>query len=68
MNLVFVTSSNVSAIGYQDGVLEVHFRNGYVYQYLNTSQSLFNEFYAAPSKGQFVHQRLKDKYPTRRIR
>ena len=40
MNLVFVTSSNVSAIGYQDGVLEVHFRNGYVYQYLNTSQSL----------------------------
>ncbi|WP_297967561.1 KTSC domain-containing protein [uncultured Anaerovibrio sp.] len=67
MNLSFVVSSNVSAIGYQDGILEVHFKNGSVYQYLNTSQRLFNEFLIAPSKGHFVHQRLKDKYPTRRI-
>lgn len=68
MNLVFVVSSNVSAIGYQDGVIEVHFRNGSVYHYLNTTQELFNEFFAAPSKGRFVHQRLKDKFPTRRVR
>ena len=45
MNLVFVISSNVSAIGYENGIIEVHFRNGSVYQYSNTSQRLFDEFF-----------------------
>lgn len=68
MNLVFVVSSNVSAIGYEDGVIEVHFRNGSVYRYFNTSQCLFDEFFASSSKGTFVHQRLKGRYPFRRVR
>ncbi|MBQ8682427.1 MAG: KTSC domain-containing protein [Selenomonadales bacterium] len=66
MNLISVSSSNVRAIGYEDGVIEVHFRNGYVYQY-NANQSLFHAFLSAPSKGKFVHQHLKH-LPTRRIR
>lgn len=68
MNLVFVISSNVSAIGYENGIIEVHFRNGSVYQYSNTSQRLFDEFFSSPSKGKFVHQRLKGRYPFQRIR
>ena len=68
MDLTFVVSSNVSAIGYKDGILEVHFRSGAVYQYHNTTQNLYIEFLAAPSKGKFVHQRLKNHYPFIRIR
>lgn len=59
MRLIPVTSSNVQSIGYENGIIEVHFLNGYAYQYPNCTQALFDEFLNAPSKGQFVHQRLK---------
>lgn len=59
MNLINVTSSNVSAIGYANGVIEVHFHNGYAYRYPNCNERLFNEFLNSPSKGQFVHRVLK---------
>lgn len=65
MNLISVSSSNVKAIGYENGTIEVHFRNGYVYQY-SANEPLFNDFLAASSKGKFVHQHLKH-LPTRRI-
>jgi len=67
MKLVPVSSSNVAAIGYEDGITEVQFKNGAVYQYLNTTQQLFDDFCTASSKGRFVHQRLKDKFPYQRI-
>lgn len=59
MNLISVQSSNVAAIGFENGIIEVHFHNGYVYQYPNRSEATFNTFLHAPSKGQFVHQHLK---------
>ena len=64
MHLISVESSNVECIGYEDGVIEVHFNNGYVYQY---TSSLFDEFLNSESKGRFVHQRLKDNFPIIRI-
>lgn len=68
MNLIPVVSSNVDMIGYANGIIEVHFLNGYVYQYSGTNQALFDEFLNSSSKGRFVHQRLKDQYATTRIR
>lgn len=68
MDMIPVESSNVASIGYANGVIEVHFRNGYEYQCSGTSKALFDEFLNAPSKGRFVHQRLKDKFMTVRIR
>ena len=50
MNLIPVVSSNVSAIGYENGVIEVHFHNGYAYRYPNCTEQLFNDFLNAPSK------------------
>lgn len=58
MQLVPVVSSNVAAIGYENGVLEVHFKNGSVYRY-QTTEAFYKEFLAAPSKGRFANQRLK---------
>lgn len=68
MNMIPVQSSNVASIGYANGIIEVHFHNGYIYQYSGTTESLFNQFLNASSKGQFVHQHLKDRYPTTRLR
>lgn len=59
MQLISVVSSNVSAIGYENGIIEVHFHNGYAYQYPNCDERLFQEFLQSSSKGKFVHSRLK---------
>ena len=59
MNLLPVVSTNVAAIGYENGVIEVHFHNGYAYRYPNCNEQLFRAFLNAPSKGSFVHTHLK---------
>ena len=59
MQLIPVNSSNVVAIGYENGNIEVQFHNGSVYRYPNCSESLFREFLSSSSKGSFVHQFLK---------
>lgn len=59
MQRIHVASSNVSSIGYENGVIEVAFHNGSIYQYYGTNENLFNQFLNAPSKGRFVHYVLK---------
>lgn len=68
MNLIPVSSSDVSSIGYENGTLEVHFRSGGVYQYLHVPETVFQAFLNAASKGKFVHQNLRNKYPFMRLR
>lgn len=58
MQLVPVVSSNVAAIGYENGILEVRFKSGRTYRYYAT-ESFFKEFLAAPSKGRFANQHLR---------
>lgn len=67
MEMINVSSSNVSAIGYEDSIIQVRFKNGSVYQYFGCSESLFQSFLNASSKGIFVHQYLVHK-PQRKIR
>ena len=67
MEMINVSSSNVSAIGYEDGIIQVRFKNGAVYQYFSCSESLFQSFLNTSSKGKFVHQHLVHK-PQRKIR
>jgi hypothetical protein len=66
MNLIPVRSSNVRSIGYENGVLEVHFHDS-VYQYLNVPPSVFDAFLSAESKGRFVHRYLKGVYRYKRL-
>ena len=65
MKLIPVQSSNVRLIGYEDGILEIHFKDS-VYHYYNVPQSVFDDFLNAPSKGRFVHKHLKS-YTYKRI-
>ncbi len=59
MRKIPVISSNVNSIGYENGIIEVAFNNGSIYQYYGVNENLFNQFLNAPSKGRFVHYVLK---------
>ncbi|NEB41759.1 KTSC domain-containing protein [Streptomyces sp. SID14515] len=68
MQRVPVSSSNLRAVGYENHVLEVEFRNGRVYQYSGIPAELHGQLMRAASKGRFLHLSVIDRYPTRRIR
>jgi len=64
-----VTSSNIMSAGYDSGseTLEIEFKDGSVYQYYNVSEHLYEQFKAAPSKGQFFHVYIRDAVPFSRV-
>lgn len=57
-----VKSSNVSKIGYDNGVVEIHFINGSVYVYNNVVENDYNELKNASSIGQYLHKTFYKKY------
>lgn len=65
MNRTPVSSSNISAIGYDSDteMLEVEFINGAVYSYSGVPLGEFNSFMIADSKGQYLHANIKGRYP-----
>lgn len=62
-----VESSNISAIGYQDGVLAVEFKSGALHHYRDVPDDLFREFEGALSKGTFYTLNIKGKYPSDKL-
>lgn len=64
-----VTSSNVEEFGYDENerIFYVKFLNGSLYRYLDVEPDLLDLFFAAPSKGQFVWQYLRNRYEYSRI-
>jgi hypothetical protein len=69
MDRIPVSSTNVASIGYDvdTQVLEVEFVNGGVYQYMNVPQEVFDEFQGASSKGSYLAQNIKNRYPYTRV-
>jgi hypothetical protein len=71
MEWVSVASETVDQIGYDPAAAELHVRfrsGGRYYLYSNVPEGVHQEFLAAPSKGRFVHTRLKNgPYPCRRV-
>lgn len=70
MNRAPVRSSNIRSIGYDpdDRILEVEFRSGGIYQYSVVPESVYQGFMRASSKGSYFQNRIRDRYPTRRVR
>jgi hypothetical protein len=64
MQLVPVSSSSLSAVGYEaDGRnLHIRFRNGQTYKYLSVPQSTFEALMRAPSKGIFFSDNIKERF------
>lgn len=56
-----VGSTNIVSAGWCStrNCMDVEFKGGAVYRYHNVSAKVWEDFQAAPSKGQFVHSVLK---------
>jgi len=68
VDLIPVVSSNVAAIGWQQNQLFVKFNNGGEYKYSNVPERVFHDMLAADSKGQFLYEHIKGKFPYTKVR
>ena len=64
MNWIEANSSNIARYAYdpESYVLAVEFINGGIYNYFDVPEAVFEQMQAAPSKGQFLAQQIKDSY------
>lgn len=65
-----VTSQIIASVGYdrRQELLEVEFRNGWIYQYDNVPPRVYEGLLNASSHGRFLHQEIVDQFTTRRIK
>jgi hypothetical protein len=63
-------SSSLASAGYDPAahVLEVEFRNGGVYQYLDVEDAEYAEFQDADSKGGYLNTEIKPTHRFRRLK
>ena len=62
MNLIPVSSSNISSIGYERGTLYVRFHSGQMYAYFNVPEIIYNNLMNASSKGKYFEAHIKNNY------
>jgi hypothetical protein len=62
--MIYVDSSNIEAVGYDDDTQELHvqfFSSGY-YIYNDVPRQIFDDLINAPSKGSFLNREVKGIY------
>ena len=59
-----VASSSVASVGYcgLEQMLEVEFRHGSIYRYLDVPRSAYEALLTADSKGRFLNRSIKGRY------
>jgi len=67
MNRAYVSSTDLVSVGYDNGTLEIEFKENNVYQYFNVPQSIYNGLLSAGSKGTYFHSHIKNKYRYRKV-
>ena len=67
MHMVPVSSSNLSAVGYDNGVLWIAFHSGSLYEYTGVPRHVHDELMRAESHGKYFHAHIRGVYPYRRI-
>ena len=67
---VRVQSSNVASVGYSRHLqaLEIEFKRGAVYRFLDVRPIVYRQLLAAQSKGHFIAEYIRDKYTFIRMR
>jgi hypothetical protein len=65
-----VESKAFVAVGYSKRLraLELEFRNGAIYRYLDVPRSVHKGLMRAPSKARFYHQQIRGKYRVLHVR
>lgn len=67
MNMIPVSSSNLSSVGYENGTLYVRFHNGSLYSYSGVPEFIYHGLMSAPSHGSYLASHVKNVYPYRCI-
>ena len=64
-----VSSSPITSIGYDDAseTLEVEFKSGLVYQYLEVPARIHAQLMSAPSVGGFFNATVRDVFESKRV-
>lgn len=64
-----VDSSSLSSLGYdaRRHVLEVEFRNGGVYRYMDVPEDAWTELREADSKGRYLNSEIKPRFRWRKV-
>jgi KTSC domain len=59
-----VQSTALASVGYskQLRALEIEFRNGAIYRYLNVQPAVYHDLMIAPSKARFYDENIRRKY------
>jgi hypothetical protein len=65
MQMIPVTSSAISAIGYDPARrrMKVTFVEGHTYDFCGVPQHVFDGFWRAVSKGGYYNDHIRDRYP-----
>lgn len=69
MTRVELTSSVMTSAGYDaaSAILEIEFRRGTIYQYVDVPATEYEALLTSSSKGRFFHARLEGMFAYRRI-
>ena len=64
VDMIYVDSSNIEAIGYDSDAQELHvqFLSGTTYVYYNVPENVYEEIMDAPSKGSYLNRVVKGVY------
>jgi hypothetical protein len=65
-----VQSTALASVGYSKRLhaLEIEFRNGAIYRYLNVNPSTYHDLIIAPSKARFYDENIRRKYRSVHVR
>lgn len=67
MNMLPVTSSNLSSVGYDDGKLYITFHGNRTYVYFGVPEYVYTGLLNASSKGKYHAQFIKNNYSYQQI-
>ena len=62
MNMIPVSSSNLSAVGYENGILYIRFHGGQMYCYYGVPEFVYEELMSAPSHGKYFAANIRNVY------
>jgi hypothetical protein len=68
MKRLLVRSSNLASIGYDDGILEIEFNAGGIYQYHNVPNYVYENLMEARSHGKYFASNVKNSYRYSKLR
>ena len=69
MRRQLVFSTSLRSVGYENSqsILEIEFRDSGLYQYFGVPVEVYQGLLAAPSKGGYFHERIKDAFRYRKL-